>query len=120
MRRSVRTAFVVSAALVVSAACGSSSILEHVLSVRISATPSSAPAGDTVVFTFDITGPILVGVILAYGDGARDSVTTNGVTAASGRFTHAFETEGTFLVEGTVVDAREGRLTDSVTVQITP
>ena len=119
MRPSVWTSLL-AAVLVVSAACGSSTILEHVLSVRISATPPAATVGEDVSFSFDLTGPILVGVIVAYGDGVVDSVATNNSTAASGRLTHAFQAEGAYLVEAMVVDAREGSLADSVTVQITP
>ena len=117
----MRTAFVVSVALVVSAACGSSSILEHVFSIRITAATTAAAVGDEVDFTFEATGGLLVGVIVAYGDGVADSVdTSGGVNSISGRFAHAFQTEGIFLVEAIAVDAQAGRLTDTVSVNITP
>lgn len=108
------------AVIVVLAACGDATILQHVLSIKISATPTTATVGEDVNFSFDATGPILVGVIVAYGDGVVDSVATTNVTSASGRFTHAFQTEGSFLVEATVVDGWEGTLTDTVSVQIVP
>ena len=72
-------------------------------------------------FTFDATGSLLVGVIVEYGHGVADSVdTSDGVNSISGTFAHAFQTEGIFLVEGIVFDAREGTLTDTVSVKITP
>ncbi len=95
-------------------------ILEHVLSIRLSATSAVATVGDPMQFNFEATGPLLVGVIVVYGDGVVDSIATTNVTSASGRFIHAFQTAGTFLVEGTVLDARDGTLADTVSVQITP
>ena len=117
----VRKALGVSAALVVLAACGGSSFLEHVLTISISATTTNAAVGEEVDFTFAATGPFVIGIIVAFGDGVADSLEiTQGVTSASGGFTHAFDTVGAFLVEGTVVDAREGRLTDTLFIDITP
>ena len=124
MRGSVRTSLLVSAALVISAACLDSTPVQHVLTIRITATSTAATVGDVVGFDFDATGPIVVAIIVAYGDGVADTVEAigaiGGVNSASGRVTHAFQTAGTFLVEALVVDAQEGRLTDTVSVNITP
>lgn len=120
VRWSVRTSLLGAAIIVVLVACGESTILQHVLSINISATPTTATVGDEVTFNFDATGPILVGVTVSYGDGVVDSVATTNVTSASGRLIHTFQTEGSFLVEATVVDGWEGTLTDTVSVQILP
>jgi hypothetical protein len=119
----MRTAFAVSATLVVLAACSGPTVLEHVLTISISATTTEATVGEEMNFTFDVTGPIVVGIIIEYGDGVADSLELGagiGVNAASGWFTHAFDTTATFLVEATVVDAQAGRLTDTLSVDITP
>ena len=120
VRRSVRTALVVSTLLVASAACGSSTGLVHELSVTISTTTTAATVGEPVDFDFSATGPLVVGIIVAYGDGVADSVeTATGVTSVMGRFAHTFETAESFLVEAIVVDAQLGRLSDTVAVNIT-
>ncbi len=106
--------------LLVAIACKSTTRLEHVLSFEFSAVSTQAAVGETMQFNFEITGPSLLGVFVEYGDGVVDTVSTVNATSATGRFIHAYQAAGTFLVRGTLEDRRAGTLTDTVSVQITP
>ena len=121
VRRSVSKAFVVPAALVVLASCiGGGTSLSRDLTMSVSASTTTAAVGIDVDFRFEATGPALVGVFVDFGDGLADSLTFDGVNSLGGVFTHAFLTEGNFLVEGIVVDALDGRLSDTLFIDITP
>ena len=123
MRRSVSKALVVPAALAVLASCigGDTAGLVHDLTMSVSASTTTAAVGIDVDFSFEATGPLVVGIIVDFGDGLADSLETfAGVNSIMGSFTHAFLIEGNFLVEGIVVDARDGRLSDTLFVDITP
>ena len=123
MRRSVSKALVVPAALMLLASClgGDTAGLVHDLTMSVSASTTTAGVGVDVDFSVEATGPLVVGIIVDYGDGIADSLeTAAGVNSVMRRFTHAFLAEGNFLVEGIVVDARDGRLSDTLFVDITP
>ena len=123
VRRSVSKALVVPAALVVLASCfgDDAAGIVHDLTMSVSASTTTAAVGIDVDFSFEATGPSVMGVIVDFGDGLADSVETfSGVNSLAGVVTHAFLTEGNFLVEGIVVDALDGRLSDTLFVDITP
>ncbi len=116
----MRTSLLGAVALLLLTGCGGGTELQHDLTVRISAASSVATVGDDVEFSFEVTGPRLIGVVVAYGDEVVDTVDTFDATSASGVLVHAFQTVGIFPVEATVVDAQDGHLADTVSVQVTP
>jgi hypothetical protein len=89
------------------------------LSFTLDADMTSAPTGVEIEFHFEATGTYLNGVILEYGDGAKDSIPMSGAQSASGRRKHAYDAVGDYTVIGTLEDAAEGPVTATVTVAIT-
>ena len=88
------------------------------VSITLTADRTAAAPGDSISFSYDATGSVIVGVVLRYGDGSVDSLSTSGAQKASGRFVHAFSAAGSYTVVGTLVDNVQGTATDQVLVQI--
>lgn len=120
MKRDARTSLLGAVALLFMVGCGGGTEPQHDLTVKIAAASSTSTVGNDVNFSFEVTGPRLIGVVVAYGDGVVDTVDTFNATSASGILVHAFQAVGIFMVEATVVDAQDGHLADTVSVQITP
>lgn len=89
------------------------------LTFTLDADRTSAPIGVEIEFRFEATGTYLNGVILAYGDGATDSIVMNGAQTASGRRKHAYDVAGQYQVIGTLEDASEGPVTRQISVEVT-
>lgn len=79
---------------------------------------ASVGAGDQVTFSYDARGSILIGVIVAYGDGQADSVDLAGAQSASGRVFHAYQSAGSYTVVGTLLDNLQGSTTAELTVTV--
>ncbi len=90
------------------------------LAITITATPTSAAVDTPIEFQFAAAGPSLSGIVLAYGDGASDSIAALGATTAGGRRTHTYTAPGTFQVVATVIASNTDRRSDSISVEITP
>lgn len=119
MRRGLRWGVVMALALVV--ACNSSTITGLLeLAISITATPTTAAINTPVEFRYDAMGPPLAGIVVAYGDGGVDSVTTFGASTAGGRLTHTYTAPGTFEVQATVIAGNGSRASSSTSVEITP
>lgn len=82
---------------------------------------TTAQVGDTLLFNLEGTGELLAGVAIEYGDGAADTLATQGAVTAGFRREHAYAEAGTYIAVGTVVDGTTVglvELKDSVTVVI--
>jgi hypothetical protein len=89
------------------------------VSIELSADRTTARTGENVTFTFDAKGGVLSGIVVEYGDGKADTMSTSGAQTAQGRFIHAYAAAGTFTAVGTAIDARQGSATDQVVIQVT-
>lgn len=108
-------------ALALALACSSSIVSGgRDLAITITATPASAAVNTPIEFRYDAAGPALSGILLAYGDGASDSIAALGATTAGGRRTHTYTAPGTFQVIATVIASNTDRRSDSISVEITP
>ena len=108
-------------AMAMAVACSSSLVTgPQDLAITITATPTSAAVNTPIEFRYDAAGPALSGIVLAYGDGAADSIATLGATTAGGRRTHTYTAPGTFQVIATVIASNADRRSDSISVEITP
>ena len=105
--------------LPLSACSGVSGPADLVLSITLTATPSSAAVGSPVVFRFDAQGNSLEGVALVYGDGVVDSIATYQARTAAGVYNHGYTDAGEFLAVVTVLETGGATAVDSVTVSIT-
>ena len=112
----MRNALVILAIVV--AACGPESLAPLPFQVSISATPSTPARGASVTFVVTAQGGNLLGVEIAYGDGATETFGTSGARTATVTFHHAFLAAGAYPVEATVTDASAGVKTASVTVTV--
>lgn len=88
------------------------------LSITLSADKTTLVAGDTVSFSYDAVGTILQGVIMQYGDGVSDSVSTSGAQTVQGHFVHVYPTAGTFTATATVYDGQQGTESAQATLQV--
>jgi len=89
------------------------------VSIELTADRTTARTGEDVRFTFEAEGSALSGVIIDYGDGVADTMSTHGAREARGQFVHAYVVVGTFTAVGTAIDAREGPAADGVVIQVT-
>jgi hypothetical protein len=88
------------------------------LTFTLTADRTSAPVGTEVQFDYEASGTFISGVIIQYGDGALDSIPSNGAQSSAGVRRHAYTEAGEFLVIGRVEDAAKGALTEQITLQI--
>ncbi len=90
------------------------------LSFSLSVSPATAVVGDSVDFEYDATGTAIYGVVLAYGDGAADTIfaETSSEVQRAGVMRYAYDEAGTFEVVGSVVTSI-GTRADTVQVEIT-
>lgn len=88
------------------------------LSMQVEVTPATAAVAEDVLATYATTGTGIFRVIVAWGDGLADTVEYSGTAVeASQSVVHQYAAPGTFLVIGAVT-ARNGVLSDSVSVVI--
>ncbi len=90
------------------------------VSITLTATPVSAPAGTSITFHVEAKGNSLAGLAVAYGDGAVDSLATFLARSAGATRTHAYVDAGTYLARATVLDSDGTSAADSVSVSVTP
>lgn len=90
------------------------------LSFSLSVSPGTALVGDSVEFEYEATGTAIYGVVLAYGDGAADTVfaETSNEVERFGTLRYAYDAAGTFEVIGSVFTSIGSRA-DTVAVEIT-
>lgn len=87
------------------------------LSMTMSVDAATPAVGDTVTFSFQVTGTGLSAVNIDFGDGETDAHTYFGSVEAAGFSTHAYAAAGSYVVRGEVI-AAAGSTTDSVTVTV--
>ena len=80
--------------------------------------PGTGVVGEELTVRYDARGRSLVGVILAWGDGAVDSISTSGAQTAAGTRRHTYQMPGLFTVQARVEDALEGAKTAEVSIQV--
>jgi len=88
------------------------------VTIQLSADRTSVPAGGSVTFTFEATGTYLNGVVVDYGDGVVDSVSTLGAQTAAGSVSHSFGLPGSYTVVGRAEDGVTGTATAEVVIQV--
>ncbi len=89
------------------------------LTLQMTPDRTAAAPGQSVGFQVEATGLALAGLIVAYGDGAADTVPTSGASRAKATFSHAFQQEGSYLVHAAAYDAfRADSATDEVTIDV--
>lgn len=87
------------------------------LGFTISASPTSVPVGDTVHFDVTGQGTNVVAIIVAFGDGAEDTLTYPGALEVVDITEHAYDAPGSYEAVGTIV-ASNGQLSDEVVVTV--
>jgi len=110
---------VILAAVAGSAACSDLAYGGGPVSITLTADRTTAAVGQDVTFTYDVTGELLDGVTVEFGDGVADTMLTGGAQTARGRFIHAYGASGSFTALGVVYDNRLGRDSATVVVQVT-
>lgn len=110
-------AIALSAALVAAAACLDSVTATRPLGVTISASPTSVLVGDTVQFDVTGQGTNVVAIIVAFGDGAADTLTYPAAVEVIDITKHAYDAPGSYEAVGTVL-ASNGQLSDQVVVTV--
>jgi len=89
------------------------------VTIQLSADRTDVPGGGSVTFTYDVKGTFLSGVVIEYGDGAADTVLTQGAQSASGVVSHAFQLPGSYTVTGRAEDSSTGTATAEVVILVT-
>lgn len=106
------------AAVGATAACIDDSVTgTRALGVTISASPTSVPVGDTVQFDVTGQGTNVVAIIVAFGDGAADTLTYPAAVEVIDITKHAYDAPGSYEAVGTVL-ASNGQLSDEVVVTV--
>ena len=104
----------------VAASCNESTVaVGGPLSLQLEA-DSPVRLQDSVVVAFDVVGRSLIGLILDYSDGSKDSIPFSGAQSASGTIAHRFGSTGDFTIVGVVQDAIAGDTMDELFVTIIP
>lgn len=106
-------------ALVAAAACGDATDEGRRTLVSLSTEPATAVVAEPITFRYSAEGENLVGVVVDYGDGARDSIPAFGAQTAAGVTTHAYEMPGIFQATAEAVEFSGRTARDSVGVEIT-
>ena len=112
----MRSALIILAIVV--AACGPEALAPLPFEVSMSASTTTPARGASVTFVVKAQGGSLLGVEVAYGDGATELFATSGARTASVSFQHAFVDPGMYAVEATVTDATAGVKTAVVSVTV--
>ena len=89
------------------------------ITLTLTADRTTAAKGQDVTFTYDVTGELIEGVTLDFGDGDVDTTFTLSAQSASGRFVHAYSAAGTFTAVGVAHDSRQGPDSARVVIQVT-
>jgi hypothetical protein len=115
--RPMRTMVLVS--VLASAACFDDSITgTRPLTMDLDVSPRSAAVGQDVTARYTTTGSGIFRVIVAWGDGAADTVAYSGAAVeASQPVVHRFDAPGTFLIQAAVT-AGNGTRSDTASVVI--
>lgn len=91
------------------------------LSIELTAIPQQAAVGDSVEFAVEASGVNLIVLRLDFGDGAKDSLATEGAVGATLRRKHAYDEAGAYAASASVLDVSDAGLTtlaDTVFVEI--
>lgn len=88
------------------------------VTITLTANKTAVPAGGSVIFTYDVKGTYLDGVVIDYGDGVADTAFTAGSQTASGTFGHAFGLPGAYTVIGRAEDGATGTATAEVVITV--
>lgn len=92
------------------------------LGVELTADRTNAAVGDSIEFFAQGSGSLLAGMAIEYGDGAADSLSTEGAVTATMRRKHAYSEPGSYLAVATLADGTFQGLVlikDTVEIEIT-
>ena len=98
--------------------CGDYTLDPLPLNVTITATPTSSPINQDIVFEVRAQGGQLLGLIVDYGDGVTQDEDLRSSRTAEATLRHAYTTPGVYNVTAGVADAILGDKQASVTVTI--
>ncbi len=73
---------------------------------------------DGFTFRYDAAGRDLLGVVLNFGDGQADSLSTQGSTKAGATRSHIYELPGTYFAFARVLESFGAVLADTVMVEV--
>ncbi len=103
----------------VPAACFSNTINEPTeLAISLTASPTSAAVGQTIVFRFSASGPVLTTITVDFGDETSDVTDAAGAQTAAGNIPHEYTAPGTFEVTATAVGAEGESASARLSIQI--
>ncbi|MGH7466632.1 MAG: PKD domain-containing protein [Longimicrobiales bacterium] len=90
------------------------------LPLEITVTPerTTAAPGDSIMFTIDAQGGVLLGIDLIWGDGQTRTIQTSGARTANVRQRHAYAQPGVYEMSAAVSDAEAGSKTAAVSIRI--
>lgn len=98
-------------------ACSDESEIGSPLAIELEG-PENGQVGEELAVRYSAVGRSLGGIVIAWGDGAVDSVATAGAQSASGTRFHTYEAMGAFLVTARVEDSLEGVAGAELTINI--
>lgn len=87
------------------------------LTFNISTADSSVAVGDSLIFRYVLTGNSLARLSVSFGDSTGDLKTYGGFNEVNDFSVHAYDSAGTYLVRGEVLDS-QGTIRDSLTVVV--
>jgi hypothetical protein len=113
-------AHILAAAVLVSAACieGGGVTEPLPLAITITASDTTAAAGDSIRFEVNAQGGTLLGVAVEWGDGVTDSTDARAARTLRVRYRKAYELPGEYAIAATAEDAFQGHKTASLNVTI--
>ena len=115
-RRPIPALLALAAALLVAAACDEDPIGSP-LSIEL-AGPGAGVVGEELAVQYQVRGRRLLGVVFTWGDGAADTLSTEGAQSASGTRLHAYDSAGVYTVQARVEDAVEGAATAEALIRV--
>jgi hypothetical protein len=107
-------------AVLLVSACSSytSEVPDRPLTVDLTAPRTTAGVGDTILFRVDATGKRLLGLIINYGDGRADSISTQNAQTATANIPYAYTAKGMFTVVATVIELTGESVNDDLAMTI--
>ena len=78
------------------------------LDVTLTSSRTTAVPGETISFVVNASGGSLLGVEIAYGDGAGMQYVAGGARRARVTFNHVYESAGVYQVTASAADATQG------------
>lgn len=108
----------VAACLVGSVACDTGVEPPRALTLSLEVDRTEATLGQEFEFTYSAEGQNLVGLVIDFGDGVRDSIPLFGAQTADGFRDHGYLSPGSFEVTAELTAPPQGSRTATVSVTV--